>query len=147
MRTIELLIFGDITDNCNSIGVEFEQTYTIKNNFHEYAVVEVRYDMFDKMEEDKKRNPEKWCKCWFDKPEETGLGAPKHFAIINHEFVYVWQDEDVIEKGVIPEYRDIMAYICESKNCTASVNASAILYDLAKYNRMKMSDFLKKYYI
>lgn len=138
----EILTSGDITKDFKRLGIIVRQTYKGKK----YGVCEVTDKEFDILCDE----PEiegTWKNCGWRYSEGSNMGDPTIALLVNHHSLECWYDpidtED--EETYIPEYVNLLEYLCNAMGCSKPSNVCALTKDLAKHNGMKLSELFIKY--
>ena len=132
-----------------------------------YEVWEVSDEDFDIMCNMTEERFEAYCPDgWWRQSTGSIMGVPCDKFIINNDKIFAWDGysrqnwEHDCQKCSHPcsgtykdweecyssrKYSTITEYLCEELGASTEKNVCALLTDLAKYNKMKMSELMRKY--
>lgn len=138
----EILVSGNAEKDFKRLGIKAKLTYG--NEDTEYKVYEVTEEDFSILcnEPDIDNT---WINCGWRHCEGSNMGYPNVFLYINETRIKCWLDEFDDELIQFQDYDYLLEYIEEEVGATTFKNICAIVTDLAKYNRMKMSELFKIY--
>lgn len=144
----EILTMGDITKDFNRLGVIVRQTY----NGERYSVCEITEEEF-KILCDEPNIEGTWEDGGWRYCDGSNQGIPSEKVVINNKELLCWyepddsDDEEVEEdeESYIPQYTNLLEYLCDHMGCSQPRNVCALTKDLAKYNSIKLSELFKTY--
>lgn len=139
----EILTMGDITKDFNRLGITIKETYRGKD----YGVCEVNENelklLCDEPDIEGTWEDGGWRYC-----EGSNQSVPSDKAIVNRHKLICWRkpdDFDDKENSYIPQYDNLLEYLCYIMGCSQPRNICALTKDLALYNNMTMAELFKKY--
>lgn len=146
----ELLTMGDVTEEFNRLGIIVRQTY----NGEDYGICEVTEEEF-KILCDEPDIEGTWEDCGWRYCEGSNQCMVNAVLSVKNKELKCWfepaeidyenLDENYEEDDYIPQYSNLLAYLCEQKGCSQPRNVCALTKDLAKYNNMTMAELFKAY--
>ena len=141
---------GNILEDFNRLDIEVRQTY----NGEEYGVCEVTDEEFKMLCVDEETE-DTWQDCGWRYCEGSNQGEVNSTLIIGGKELNCWftpfkyDDEEATEEDnneqYLPEYNNLLTYLCEEIGCSQPRNICALTKDLAKCNNIKLSDLFKIY--
>ena len=81
---------------------------------------------------------------WWRYSEGSVLFPPDEKVIINKEEIAGWKWKESLDPNEVPEYSDLLSYLCNEIGASTEKNVCAVAKDLAKYNGMTMGELFTK---
>ena len=138
----EILVSGNVDKDFKRLGVNAKLTYG--NEDTDYKVYEVTEEDFDILCNEPNTD-NTWINCGWRYCEGSNMGYPNVYLNINEKRIKCWMYEFEDEPIELYDYETLIEYINEECGATTFKNICAIAIDLAKYNKMKMSELFKVY--
>ena len=79
---------------------------------------------------------------WWRYCEGSVLSPPYEKVIINKEKIVGWKRS--LDPNEVPEYPDLLSYLCNEIGVSTEKNICAVAKDLAKYNGMTMGELFTR---
>lgn len=157
---IEILA-GDLDQAIADLKLAAKKTYQCQKQWWEYQenyqvweISEIDFEFL--CEVDKSNWKDNWG--WWRYSDGSIMGTPVWRYNINNHYLYAWdgyrRDQFGRENKGLPKddkwfqprkYRYLIEYLCEEHGISTEKNVCALTIDLAKYNKIKLSELWQKY--
>ncbi|EKS4345091.1 hypothetical protein QB607_003095 [Clostridium botulinum] len=141
----EILTMGDVTKDFKRLGVEVRQTY----KGEDYGVCEVTDAEFKILYNEPEDMEGYWEDGGWSYYESSNQAEVNYILKVNNQKLKCWynplEDEFEDDEPYIPEYYNLLEYLCDHMGCSKPSNVCVLTKDLAKYNNMKLSELFKRY--
>lgn len=149
-KMVELLTSGDISKDFNRLGIQIKEVYKGKR----FSIHELTKEEFKVLcEEPDIENT--WVDCGWRQGGESNLGKVNSKLIVNNKELKCWQEhdwdkedfemEELFEEKYVPTYSSLLEYLEIEIGCSTFNNICSCVTDLAKQNKMKISELFKLY--